>query len=532
MGKLSNKLLNQALKANTGLSITAVLLRMLAAAVWVCSSYSLSWLLDGYTKGGSEFNKNALLVLGIMILLGIVAFVSDLVRGLFIRQTNLWMRKKITRNLVNNSKDLLSSKNTGKKISWYINDVTDVENKYYANLIDCAYHFAMIVFAFVAIVIVHWIFAVAAGVIFLATLFIPHFVNNFVEAAQKKLTLAKEEHTESVRDNLESIYTLFIADKLDYFCQRMDKQSERQEKKYWHYNITMSKTSVLLFMVNFLSQAGLIIFSLYIANLGYVTIGSVLSVGALAGNLFNGVQGLMQSISLLGSVAAITDKYKYDVESNKVELSAIDNIELKNVTFNYAKRNILTNLSQNFGKLKYALIGESGSGKSTLLKLLLGINQASAGEVLVNNENIKLLDLKSYFKHLAYIEQNVYLLNESIRENILLGSTLPDDKLARILQIAKLETFIANLPDGLDTVVSSNGQEISGGERQRIAIARALVKDVDFLFIDEATSQLDPVNRLEIENILLDLPNVGVVMISHNFDEATLAKFDKVIKLS
>ena len=131
----------------------------------------------------------------------------------------------------------------------------------------------------------------------------------------------------------------------------------------------------------------------------------------------------------------------------------------------------------------------------------------------------------------SYIEQNVYLLNETIRENILLGSNIPEDKLQKIIQITNLDKFVAGLPAGLDTEISSNGQQISGGEKQRIAIARALVKDVDFLFVDEATSQLDPVNRADIEKILLDLKNVGVVMISHNFDTATLAKFDAVIEM-
>lgn len=125
----------------------------------------------------------------------------------------------------------------------------------------------------------------------------------------------------------------------------------------------------------------------------------------------------------------------------------------------------------------------------------------------------------------------LYLLNETIKENILLGSEIDDDKLKQILVKANLYELIKSLPDGIDTKISSNGQEISGGERQRIAIARALVKDVDFIFVDESTSQLDPVNRTEIEKILLNLENVGVIMISHNFNDETLKSFDEIIDL-
>lgn len=122
-------------------------------------------------------------------------------------------------------------------------------------------------------------------------------------------------------------------------------------------------------------------------------------------------------------------------------------------------------------------------------------------------------------------------MNETIKENILLGSEIDDDKLKQILVKANLYELIKSLPDGIDTKISSNGQEISGGERQRIAIARALVKDVDFIFVDESTSQLDPVNRTEIEKILLNLENVGVIMISHNFNDETLKSFDEIIDL-
>ena len=240
----------------------------------------------------------------------------------------------------------------------------------------------------------------------------------------------------------------------------------------------------------------------------------------------------MASLAVISSVSAITDKYQLDGDDKIKKLNeGIKEIEFKNVDFSYGDREILKNFNYKFIKNKYALLGESGSGKSTLMKLMLGINQADKGLVSVNADDIRDLNLKSYFKHLSYIEQNIYLINDTIRENILLGSDISEDKLDKIIKVAKLDKFIESLPNGLDTLISSNGQQISGGEKQRIAIARALVKDIDFLFIDEATSQLDPTNRADVEKILLSLDNVGVIMISHNFDAETLAKFDAVIEM-
>lgn len=527
-----NKWLNRAIKKNVLITIAAMIFRAIAAASWVVTSYSLSSLLDGYYAGPAAFNKAALKVIALILLMMLLNYISDWVRAVYIRRVNNDVRKRISDSVIENTSDLLSSKNTGKKISWYLNDVDELENKYFTNICGGAYDVTMIILAFVAIVMLHWLFAVAAAVLFLISLLVPAFVNKFVMQAQEKLTVSKEEYTESVRDNLESVYTLFFADKLAYFMKRMTNAAQLREKKYYQYNMTRAKTQSAMFFVNFASQAGLMIFALYIASLGYVAPGSVLSIGALSGNLFNGVQGLMEALAVISSVSAITDKYAIkDTDENNVLHGGIEKIELKNVDFNYGEHSILKNFNYKFGKNKYALRGESGSGKSTLMKLMLGINQASGGTVTVNDIDIKDLDLKSYFRHLSYIEQNVYLLNETIRENILLGSNIPEDKLQKIIQITNLDKFVAGLPAGLDTEISSNGQQISGGEKQRIAIARALVKDVDFLFVDEATSQLDPVNRADIEKILLDLKNVGVVMISHNFDTATLAKFDAVIEM-
>ena len=532
MLRLGNTWLNKALKQNVLITILAMFFRALAAASWVVMSYSLTWLLDGYAAGQAAFNKAALTVIGLIILMMFLNFVSDWVRAIYIRRVNTFVREQISESVVANTADLLSSKNTGKKISWYLNDVDELEDKYYKNIVGGAYDITMIVLAFIAIIMVHWIFAIAAGVLFLISLLVPALVNKFVEKAQQKLTIAKEEYTEGVRDNLECIYTLFFANKLAYFLKRMVNANQMREKKYYQYNLTMAKTQTALFFVNFASQAGLIIFALYVSSLGYASPGSAFSIGALSGNLFNGVQGFMSAIAVISSVSAITDKYTiHQTGKTKSLQTSVDGIELKNVSFNYGERAILKNFNYEFAKAKYALKGESGSGKSTLMKLMLGINQADSGQVLVNDDDIKELDLTSYFRHLSYIEQNVYLLNETIRENILLGSEISEAKLANIIKVAKLDEFIAKLPNGLDTKISSNGQQISGGEKQRIAIARALVKDVDFLFIDEATSQLDPVNRADIEKILLELKDVGIVMISHNFDPATLAKFDAVIEM-
>lgn len=314
-----NKWLNRAIKKNVLITIATMIFRAIAAASWVVTSYSLSSLLDGYYAGPAAFNKAALKVIVLILLMMLLNYISDWVRAVYIRRVNNDVRKRISDSVIENTSDLLSSKNTGKKISWYLNDVDELENKYFTNICGGAYDVTMIILAFVAIVMLHWLFAVAAAVLFLISLLVPALVNKFVMQAQEKLTVSKEEYTESVRDNLESVYTLFFADKLAYFMKRMTNAAQLREKKYYQYNMTRAKTQSAMFFVNFASQAGLMIFALYIASLGYVAPGSVLSIGALSGNLFNGVQGLMEALAVISSVSAITDKYAIkDTDENNV----------------------------------------------------------------------------------------------------------------------------------------------------------------------------------------------------------------------
>ena len=153
-----------------------------------------------------------------------------------------------------------------------------------------------------------------------------------------------------------------------------------------------------------------------------------------------------------------------------------------------------------------ALVGESGVGKTTVINMVIGYHFPGAGTVTIDGHNIREIDLRSYRKHIAVVPQNTILFSGTIRENITYG--LPDvseEKLARILEAARLTDTIANLPRGLETSVGEHGGKLSGGQRQRISIARALIRDPKVIILDEATSALDSVSEKMIQEALDEL---------------------------
>ena len=150
-----------------------------------------------------------------------------------------------------------------------------------------------------------------------------------------------------------------------------------------------------------------------------------------------------------------------------------------------------------------ALVGESGVGKTTVINMVIGYYFPDGGTVTIDGQNMRGIDLRTYRKHIAVVPQNTILFSGTIRDNITYGlSDVSEEKLAEILEAARLTEMIAALPNGLDTSVGEHGGKLSGGQRQRISIARALIRDPKVIILDEATSALDSVSEKKIQEAL------------------------------
>ena len=212
-----------------------------------------------------------------------------------------------------------------------------------------------------------------------------------------------------------------------------------------------------------------------------------------------------------------------------------DKIQLENVEYSYETRSqiVLSNIT--FEVPLYSqigIVGESGSGKSTLVNLMLGLLKPNKGEVKVDGKNIQ-SNLKSWQHQIGYVPQNIYLMDDTLKNNIALGEETEDidDKLIKdAVKLSGLQNFISNLPNGLDTIVGERGAQISGGQLQRVGIARALYNKPKVLILDEATSSLD----LDTEkNLMKEIEKlkgtITLIIISHRL--STISNCDKILKI-
>lgn len=222
---------------------------------------------------------------------------------------------------------------------------------------------------------------------------------------------------------------------------------------------------------------------------------------------------------------------KSEQEDKKINPNTIKgNIEFKNVDFRYGTRNlILKNINMTIKKgERIALVGESGSGKTTLAKLLLNFYQCEKGEILVNDYNLLDINVESLRDKIAYISQETFLFNGTILENLMLGNPyLTYEEIIDACEKAQIHDFINSLPLRYNTLVEENGSNFSGGQKQRLSIARAILRKPEILIMDEATSNLDSITEKAIERTIHDFSEgMTTIIIAHRL--STIMRCDNI----
>ena len=205
-------------------------------------------------------------------------------------------------------------------------------------------------------------------------------------------------------------------------------------------------------------------------------------------------------------------------------------LELRNLSFAYESgKPVLQNISHTFesGK-RYALVGASGCGKSTLLQLLMG-GSTYDGEILCDGQELQGISSRSLYALASLISQNVFLFNATIMENVTMFRDFPQDETERALQLSGLSQLI--FQKGTDFLCGENGCNLSGGEKQRISIARCLLRKSSLLLVDEATSSLDAMTATQVSQALLDLTGVTEIVVTHTLDAQILRQYDEVIAI-
>ena len=348
----------------------------------------------------------------------------------------------------------------------------------------------------------------------------------------KKLYVLKEK----ILFNQEFLNKHLVRGLMELVVFRTNKKYDTEIKitKEGIKNIVDGKTKIKLVHEIFFSLFALIVNVLKVIILAYAVIEGDLTVGAV-----------VTIISLLGKAyepIAIFNVEYVDYKLNKITVNkyleflnvkdddALDDgkvikkidgrIELKNVSFGYEDNQVINDLSLVIeAGSSIALVGESGSGKSTIIKLLIGLIKPDEGKVLVDGIDLKKVSLNSYYDHVSYVSQEVPIFDGTLRENLVFDKNVSDEEIIEVLKLVSLEKFYLKLQNGLDTELGERGIKLSGGEKQRVALARLFFENTKIIILDEATSALDNITEKKVMNSIFEkLSNRTVIMIAHRLE--------------
>jgi len=301
------------------------------------------------------------------------------------------------------------------------------------------------------------------------------------------------------------------------------------EKNYVSFNC------MHLFSLKIASVIMVLVSAIFTMN-GDMDLATMLMMTIFSFVIFGHIEALNNSTHVLEIIEAtlnkldgITGSEFIDINSKNITLDSYD-ISFKDVTFAYENRDVLKNVTFDIKQnTTTAIIGPSGSGKSTICSLIARFYDVDHGVASIGGVDIKDIKCDKLLENISMVFQKVYLFHDTILNNIKFGK--PDASMEEVMEIAKkakCHEFIMNFPNGYNTVIGDGGSTLSGGEKQRISIARAMLKDAPIVILDEATASVDPENEQEIQNAISALIHgKTIIIIAHRL--ATIQKADQIL---
>ena len=379
--------------------------------------------------------------------------------------------------------------------------------------------------------------AIAAGVTVLP-LVASLLTGGQLQAAEKRVSDRNRDFTAALSDCLGgfSVVKTFQAEKEIFRLFAESNRALEQEK------FSRRRVKALVGMIGaiagIVAQLGAFLAGAYLALAGKgLTAGAVFMFVNLMSFMIGPVAELPALLAARKAARGLIDKLADALEQDEAQPDGVHitplarELRFENVRFSYdGETEILRGVSARFEAGKaYAIVGASGSGKTTLLNLLTSPGTAYDGSILLDGTELRTIAPESLYETVSLIQQNVFVFNASIRDNITMFRSFPSEELAQAVRRAQLESLLADRGEGY--LCGENGSGLSGGEKQRISIARSLLKHASVLLADEATAALDAQTAHQVTDDILSLSGVTRIVVTHTLEQAALRRYDGILVL-
>lgn len=372
-----------------------------------------------------------------------------------------------------------------------------------------------------------------------------YFFGDKIRVSRINMMNADAQVTQYLKDSLDSIKEIRILNTEKIFIEKYDSAQREFIDHGLKYVRIASLYDSLANMSSVLGHVVVLLLGSLAYFSGNMSIGTLVTVNSIIALLYSPIGSIVNFNRLLQvfkvELGKLTDFLKNNTSENNVRdnsdyLPNAGNkngniiLKLEKVSFSYPGLKVLENIDLEIEKgCTYAIVGENGSGKSTLINLITGLLAPGSGNIFFNGVNIH-EDIYQFRQQVGYVPQDIFLLNDSILNNIMFGRN-HDRDIAELLGICEVNSFMQANSLDLDTVIGEKGSKLSGGQKQKIALCRALYTDPKLLIIDEGTSNIDSDSEQRIlDNIKKAFPDLSIILVSHRLSTVRSADIILVLK--
>lgn len=501
----------------------------------------ISWLIQQIMDSMANQNMQAVvrcawIAASVVIAYTVANAVYRAVYPRFLQRAMQQYRDYAFSRLTQKSLRSFSKEGTALYVSALTNDCTSIENNYLA----ATFTLIELLFCFWGALIMMLYYSPVMLVLAVALSFLPVAVsmtagNRLTE--QEKEISKKNERFVSIVNELLSGFPVIKSFRAETQASRLFSQrNEQAEEAKKNKRRTEQLISLLANDAGIIAQMGIFLAGAWLAISGKgVTAGVVIVFVQLMNYILNPISQVPLLWSNRKAAIALMEKLSDALSENvreegREKLNGFsEKIEVKDLTYGYEPESpVLKDLDVQFDAGKsYAIVGGSGSGKSTLLNLLMGSSSNYQGEICIDGVSIKNIESESLYQLMTSVQQNVFVFNDTIRNNVTMFHEFPDKEVTLALERSGLSEFIEKR--GEEFVCGENGANLSGGERQRISIARALLRKSPILLVDEATAALDAATARAVSFSILNLVGMTRIVVTHRLEEAILRRYDKIL---
>lgn len=509
---------------------------------FLCTSFAfvIKNLIDiSTTKRLDEFPRVMLFSVIYIIFIVLTGYFKSIFLAKYIKENTANLRNDLFNKLLLKNKRDFSSENTGNYISIINNDVDILQRCYFSNIIFILQALFSFVIASLGLFKLNIYIAISILILSLIPVAVPYLFTKRLSNLKKIYSDSLSSFLKTAKDYLSGFEVIksYNAQKRIFLkFNKINNDVEMSRYKVSKNNADMNLIVELFSYAAHFSALG--IGTLLLIN-DKTTVGTFVAaiqlmefINAPVKNI-SYIIGSLRSVKLISKkILNILDEKTYD-DIGLLKNSFDDSIEFKKINFLYDdKKEALRNISFKINRGdKLLVVGKSGSGKSTLLKLLLKYYDNFDGDILIDGKSIKEISSSSLYNLISMMQQDIFIFDASIKDNITLFEAYSHEDFDRAVFMSGLLEFISSLENKENSNIGENGCNVSGGEKQRISLARSLIRKTPILVLDEATASLDSETSYKLENTLLNIPDITLIIVSHKLSEPLLKGCNKILVL-